>query len=85
MITRHTHPKARPQTPGPAPAAATGIAYLQLAADAHHHQVANDECVGLHALYSQILGQIPGQLPLDDLTSMTSPPLTRSPVTRNGR
>ena len=51
-ITRHAHPKARPETPEPAPAAATGIAYLQLVADAHHQQVAADERIGFHALYS---------------------------------
>ena len=38
-ITRHAHPKARPETPEPAPAPATGIAYLQLVADAHQQQV----------------------------------------------
>jgi hypothetical protein len=34
MITRHAHPEARPETPEPVPAPATGIAYLQLVADA---------------------------------------------------
>ena len=51
-ITRHAHPKARPETPEPAPAPATGIAYLQLVADAHHQQVAAEERIGFHALYS---------------------------------
>jgi hypothetical protein len=71
-ITRHTHPKARPETPEPAPAPATGIAYLQLVADAHQQQVATDERIGFHALYST--GQTPppegdqlaGQLSIDD-------------------
>lgn len=45
-----------------------GIAYLQLVADAHSQQVAADERIGFHALYSQLPGQIPGQLALDDLT-----------------
>jgi len=67
LITRHAHPKARPETPEPAPAPATGIAYLQLVADAHHQQVANDERIGFHALYSQLPAQIPGQLSIDDL------------------
>ena len=40
VITRHAHPKARPETPEPAPAPATGIAYLHLVADAHQQQVA---------------------------------------------
>jgi putative transposase len=76
-ITRHTHPKARPETPEPAPAPATGIAYLQLVTDAHHQQVAADERIGFHALYStgqqstpdsrQLPGQqLPGQLSIDD-------------------
>jgi hypothetical protein len=51
-ITRHAHPKARPETPEPAPAPATGIAYLHLVADAHHHQVAADDRIGFDALYS---------------------------------
>jgi hypothetical protein len=58
-ITRHAHPKARP-------APATGIAYLQLVADAHQQQVAGDERIGFHALYSHLPEQIPGQLSLDD-------------------
>jgi transposase InsO family protein len=66
VITRHAHPKARPETPEPSPAPATGIAYLQLVADAHHQQVA-DERIGFHALYSQLSGQIPGQMSFDDL------------------
>jgi len=69
VITRHTHPKARPETPEPTPAPATGIAYLQLVADAHHQQVADDERIGFHALYSQLPEQIPGQLSLDDLSA----------------
>ncbi|TDO26067.1 Mu transposase-like protein [Kribbella sp. VKM Ac-2527] len=72
MITRHAHPKARPETPEPAPAPATGIAYLQLVADAHQQQVIDDERIGFHALYSaapdQNPDQIPGQLSFDDLT-----------------
>jgi hypothetical protein len=72
MITRHAHPKARPETPEPAPAPATGIAYLQLVADAHQQQLITDDRIGFHALYSatseQIPGQIPGQLSIDDLT-----------------
>jgi len=70
LITRHAHPKARPETPEPPPAPATGIAYLQLVADAHHQQVAADERIGYRALYStgsdQRPEQIPGQLSIDD-------------------
>ena len=73
VITRHTHPKARPETPEPAPVPSTGIAYLQLVADIHHSQVAHDELIGFHALYSNppdcaTTPQIPGQLSIDDLT-----------------
>jgi hypothetical protein len=39
VITRHSHPKARPELPAEPPAA-TGIDYLRLVADAHHQQVA---------------------------------------------
>jgi putative transposase len=72
-ITRHTHPKARPETPDEAPAPATGIAYLHLVADAHQQQVAAEERIGFHALYSTVgtdpgqpPEQLPGQLPIDD-------------------
>ncbi len=51
-ITRHAHPKARPETAQAPAAPATGIAYLQLVADTHHEQVAADERIGFHALYS---------------------------------
>ncbi len=72
VITRHAHPKARQETPEPTPAPATGIAYLQLVADAHQQQIAADERIGFHALYSQLSGQIPGQLSIDDLTDHTA-------------
>jgi transposase InsO family protein len=52
-ITRHAHPKARPETPEPAQVPVTGIAYLQLVADAHHQQVAADDRIGFDALYSR--------------------------------
>ena len=67
-ITRHTHPKARPETVEPQ-VPATGIAYLQLMADTHHEQVAADERIGFHALYSTATpqtDQLPGQLSIDD-------------------
>ena len=47
----HTRKPAR-KPPRPRPAPATGIAYLQLVADAHHQQIAADERIGFHALYS---------------------------------
>jgi putative transposase len=39
VITRHSHPKARPELPVEPPPA-TGIDYLRLVADTHHQQVA---------------------------------------------
>ena len=67
-ISRHTHPKAKPETPEPEPAAGTGIDYLALTAAAHHEQLRRDERIGYHALYgSSDDGQIPGQLSIDDL------------------
>ena len=67
-ISRHTHPKAKPETPEPEPAAGTGIDYLALTAAAHHEQLRGDERIGYHALYgSSDDGQIPGQLSIDDL------------------
>ncbi|MGH3821218.1 MAG: DDE-type integrase/transposase/recombinase [Pseudonocardiaceae bacterium] len=68
LITRHAHPKARPETPEPAPAPATGIAYLQLVADAHHQQLAGDQRIGFHAIYSQLPEQIPAQPSPDELS-----------------
>lgn len=65
-ISRHTHPKAKPETPEPEPPAATGIDYLTLTADAHHDQLRREERIGFNAIYSD--GQILGQLALDDLT-----------------
>jgi putative transposase len=70
VITRHAHPKARPETPEPPPAPATGIAYLQLVADTHQQQVIKDQLIGFHAIYSAesvAAGQIPGQLSIDDV------------------
>lgn len=83
-ITRHAHPKARPETLDPAPAPATGIAYLQLVAHAHQQQVAGDQRIGFHALYSTTQSaspgsehpdndQLPGQLSIEDtLTEATT-------------
>jgi transposase InsO family protein len=64
-ISRHAHPKARPENPEPEPPAATVIDYLALTAAAHHEQLRGDERIGYHALYGQD-DQIPGQLSIDD-------------------
>jgi putative transposase len=75
-ITRHAHPKARPETLEAQPVPNTGIAYLQLVADAHQQQIAAEERIGFHALYSTtapsaqpppVDPQLPGQLSIDDV------------------
>jgi hypothetical protein len=66
-ITRHAHPKARPETVEPTPAA-TGIDYLALTAAAHHEQLRDDERIGYHALYGPSTDdQVPGPLSITDL------------------
>ena len=65
-ISRHSHPKARPEIPQPEPPPATEIDYLALTADAHHDQLRREERIGFNAIYSG--GQIPSQLSIDDLT-----------------
>jgi transposase InsO family protein len=87
VITRHAHPKARPETPEPPPPPTTGIAYLRLVADTHHEQVADDERIGFHALYStspdHSREQIPGQLSIDDC--LTGDPSTGEREQEAGR
>ncbi len=81
VMTRHTHPKARPEIVESQPAPASGIDYLALTAAAHHQQIRDDQRIGFHALYgsdnppepqtdateSVAHGQVPGQLILTDL------------------
>jgi putative transposase len=66
-IGRHSHVKARPETP-PAPPTVTGIDYARLIDDAHHSELA--EGVNYAALTGAAAGQLPGQLDLllTDLT-----------------
>jgi hypothetical protein len=45
-ITRHVHPKARPETPEEPIPAPMGIAYLELTAQTHHQQVRADRRIG---------------------------------------
>ena len=71
-ITRHTHPKARPETPTETPPA-SGIDYLKLVTDTHHHQLATDERINIGALYPTEPGQLPGQLSIDDELTGTAP------------
>jgi putative transposase len=71
IISRHAHPKAKPEVPEPEPPAVTGIDYLTLTAAAHHEQIRRDERIGYHALYSTSDdGQIPGQLSIDDVVGL---------------
>ena len=65
-ITRHTHPKARPETPEPATTPRTGIDYLALVAQDHQQQISADQKINYHALYP---GELPGPLSIDDATA----------------
>jgi hypothetical protein len=70
-ISRHAHPKAKPETPEPEKPPQTGIDYLTLTAAAHHEQLRRDERIGYHALYSSSDdGQIPDQLSIDDVVGL---------------
>jgi transposase InsO family protein len=71
-ISRHTHPKAKPETPEHEPPAPTGIDYLALTEAAHNEQLRGDERIGYHALYSND-GEIPGQLSIDDVEPADDP------------
>ena len=77
-ITRHAHPKARPETPEAAAAPPTGIDYLAMVADTHHQRVAADETINFDALYPppeghRPDGQLPRQLSIDDIPSSETP------------
>jgi hypothetical protein len=67
IISRHTHPKAKPETSPPEPPR-TGIDYLSLTAAAHHEELRGNERIGYHALYGDD-GQITGQLSIDDVVN----------------
>lgn len=67
IIRRHTHPKAKPETPDQPPPA-TGIDYLNLVAETHQQQIAADHTIGYHALYGNPADrQLPGQLSIHDI------------------
>jgi putative transposase len=72
IISRHTHPKAKPETTEPESPPRTGIDYLSLTAAAHHEQIRRDERIGYHALYGAGDDQIPGQLSIDDVANLNS-------------
>lgn len=82
IISRHVHPKAKPETPDPAPAEPTGIDYMALTATEHQELIRGDQRIGFDALYGNTHtdppttvaaagpacpGQIPGQLGIDDI------------------
>ena len=63
-IGRHSHIKARPETP-PDPPAATGIAYARLIADTHHAQLAAGvNYAALADTAADTAAELPGQLNL---------------------
>ncbi|MGH8963920.1 MAG: DDE-type integrase/transposase/recombinase, partial [Actinomycetes bacterium] len=80
-ITRHVHPKARPETSEPVSPPVTGIDYLTLTADTHHAQVSRERRIGFDALYGTRHpepdhepaaaddGQIPGRLGIGDIAN----------------
>jgi putative transposase len=75
-ITRHVHPKARPEVSEQPSLAATGIDYLELTAHTHHEQVSADRRIGYDALFGAKIvgddrGQITGQLSIDDVEETT--------------
>ncbi|MGB5150678.1 MAG: DDE-type integrase/transposase/recombinase [Mycobacterium sp.] len=78
-ITRHVHPKARPEIPEPPTPAATGIDYLELTERTHHQQVRADRRIGYDALFSasdsdgagRCGGAAAGQLSITDLDIVT--------------
>ena len=69
-ITRHTHPKAKPETPEPAPPV-TGIDYLKIVTDTHRHQLTGDDRINIGALYPAST-QLPGQTSITDYLDTTS-------------
>ncbi|MDN5895846.1 MAG: DDE-type integrase/transposase/recombinase [Nocardioides sp.] len=87
-ITRHAHPKARPETDAAAPAPSTGIDYLAMTADKHAEQIQSEEPIGYYMFYGPAHddghdagvhdhhGQIPGQLSIDDLDTAADNPVT---------
>jgi putative transposase len=76
-IGRHSHVKARPETP-PEPPTPTGIDYARLIDDAHHAQLA--EGVNYAAL-TGAEGQLPGQLDLLTDLDLTGGDLTGGDLT----
>jgi putative transposase len=70
QIRRHTHPKARPETPA-APAPATGIDYLAIIAA--EHTATQRQCINYSALQagSGHTGELPGQMTIDETPGAT--------------
>lgn len=81
-ITRHVHPKARPEIPEPPTPAQTGIDYLDLTERTHHQQVRADRRIGYDALFSasdsdgagRCGGAAAGQLSITDIEARLADP-----------
>ncbi|BAH56132.1 DDE-type integrase/transposase/recombinase [Rhodococcus opacus] len=80
-ISRHAHPKAKPETTAPQSPAQTGIDYLALTAVAHHEQLRRDERIGYHALYSTTHGHAADENPALSLDDDTVVVLDHTPAT----
>ncbi|MDT5351368.1 MAG: putative transposase [Mycobacterium sp.] len=72
-IGRHSHVKARPETPPEAPAA-TGIDYARLIADAHQTELAHGVN---YAALSNAAVELPGQLDLLTGTELSAGEINR--------
>ena len=75
-ISRHAHPKAKPETPESEPPPRTGIDYLALTAAAHHEQLRGDERIGYHALYGQTTARSPASYPSTTFSPASTPTTT---------
>jgi len=84
IITRHVHPKAKPEIPEPPAPPPVGIDYLHLTAQTHHEHLRADRRIGYDALFgasennseassatAHAAHEVPGQLSITDLDSAT--------------
>jgi putative transposase len=66
LITRHTHPKAKPEISRAEPPARSGIDYLKIVTDTHHQQLGTDTQISIRAIYPATSTELPGQLSITD-------------------
>lgn len=71
QITRHTHPKAKPETTAAPPPTRSGIDYLKIVTDTHQQQLGTDSRISIGALYPATNTELPGQLSITD--ALTGP------------